>query len=111
MSRRRVSIIVAGLGAVLIVCTAMGIHRVDDWSFRFATIPPADEELRQWLAGQPGIEKPEVWREGDELHVRYRTRFWRKGEPFFRVPTPPLDEFGYKGFKEAKQKGSTGWGW
>ena len=110
------------LAVLLVLGTALGIHRVYDWSFGFVSVPPTDEELRQWLAGQPGVEGVEVWRqrtpeevwvtesadrhgvgreevlrwEGHELRIRYRVRIWRRGPEDI---TPLWERLGYKGFR------------
>jgi hypothetical protein len=92
MNRRK---LLMGLAALLILGTALGVHRAYDWSFGFIDMPPTDEELRHWLADQPGVEGAEIWRDGDELRIHYRVRFWRRGPGFF---TPPWERLGYKGF-------------
>jgi hypothetical protein len=117
MSRHKLFLV--GLAVVLILATVLGVNRVYDWRFEFVAMPPTDEELRRWLASQPGVEAVEVWRDGDELRIRYRVRIWRTGPEYF---TPPWERFGYKGFilldgtalstpQSSEMTSRLGWGW
>jgi hypothetical protein len=119
MSRRTLFKLLVGLGVLLILCAALGVNRVYYWSFGFVDMPPNDEELRQWLADQPGVEGPEVWREDNELRIRYHVRSWRRGPDNF---SPPWERLGYQGFillngtalgapHSTSLNSYPGWGW
>jgi hypothetical protein len=124
MNRNKLFTLLAALAVLLILGTVLGLHRVYDWSFGFIAMPPTDEELRQWLASQPGVEGVEIWRERtrrgdvqvtvsssdqpgvgrtevkpwevDELRIRFRVRIWRRAPDDM---SPPWERLGYKGFR------------
>jgi hypothetical protein len=117
------STLLLGLAGLLILGAVLGLHRVHDMTFGFVAMPPTDDDLRQWLAEQPGVESVEIWRErkpqemlvtfsssnkpGDSetkvirserqlVRIRYRVHMWQKGSPDF---TLQWERLGYKGFR------------
>jgi hypothetical protein len=129
MNRRK---LLVGLTMLLILGIATsGVHRVEELTYHYATMPPTDEDLLHWLAAQPGIEKPEVWREADKrrmsirfgteppiekvedidkLRIRYRIRFWRE-TPVQGIEAQ-LERLGYRFCHERLvDRTRMSWGW
>ncbi len=117
--------------ALLLTMGFMGFYRVVESRVEYAALPPTDDEIRHWLAAQPGVERVEVWRqraprevqetaggktevklwEVEELCLRYRVRFWRNG-PAEQEVRARCERFGYKQLLETEENRlGMGWGW
>jgi hypothetical protein len=143
MNRRKLLLTLATVAGLLLLALgtlsffgAWGFYRVEEGRFCFASMPPTDDELRQWLAAQPGLERIEVWRQQtpkealaaagdnsgvgkaevmrwdtDEIHIRYRVRFWRKGPGDLDLDA----QCGRLGYTERLEmeidRTGMGWGW
>jgi hypothetical protein len=72
--------------------------------------PSSDDEIRKWLAEQPGVENVEISRDAGDLHIRYRLPFWRQG-PGLREFSAAFERSGYKGFQKSALVERTVWRW
>jgi hypothetical protein len=61
------------------------------------TLPASDDDLRKWLAAQPGVLSASVRRDGQTVVIEYSRSHW-SGQPLVD-PVGEAKRFGYSDFR------------
>jgi hypothetical protein len=100
-------------GFLLVILGAAALLRqVDQWTFRYAAMPPTDDALRQALADSPRLAGVEVSQDQAAVHVRYNVSFWRAlGQGGFptREFMEACERAGYKDFQGFQETSHGTW--
>jgi hypothetical protein len=97
---------------LLILGGAALLRQVDQWTVRYAAMPPTDDALRQALADSPRLAGVGVSQDQAALHVRSNVSFWRAlGQGGFPIRDfmAACEQAGYKGFQGFQ--GTSHWTW
>jgi hypothetical protein len=95
MTKRTILMLVCLMVVFLyIVASTTMRNQVEEWTLQYATMPPTDDGLREWLVAQPGVRGVEVRRDKQGLHVRYRV-YWGNRAPNNNEFEAALKRIGY----------------
>ena len=112
MNRRKLGILVALVVILVVLGAAATVREIGEWTFQYTTMPPNDDELRQWVADQPGIATAEVSRDQAGIRVHYSTPLWvalRQGGFPISDFMAACERAGYKDFRGWHGGSHVGW--